>query len=94
MDMDEARTILTNNRLTDVGSPLQLAVAAVFARLAEMEAGEVTTEYAVRWPEGPFAEIEVHGTQESAARVVAKYRDDGPELVSREVRRGPWTVAS
>ncbi len=97
MDMDEARTILTNNRLTDVGSPLQLAVSAVFARVAELEAGEVTTEYAVRWPSTEFlpdGELEPREDEADARVIVGMYPAQGPAVVLREVRRGPWRAAS
>ncbi len=77
-------------------------VDALRARVAELEAGEVTTEYAVRWPaaapHGPDADHddqhEVHGTRESAERVAAMYRHEGAELVQCEVRRGPWAVSA
>lgn len=77
------------------------AISVVLARLAELEAGEVTTEWAVRWPadatHGPDLEhddpYERHHNRAAAERVVRAYRLQGATLVQQEVRtwRGPWT---
>ncbi len=66
--------------------------------VAEVPTVETATEYGVRWPadasHGPDAEHddrhEVHGTRDSATRVVAMYRSEGAELVQRDIRRGQW----
>lgn len=60
------------------------------ARVVELEAGEVATEWGVRWPDdGP--DVEQHLSRENAERVV---RQEAGQLVSRDVRTGPWRAAS
>ncbi|MDN5929662.1 MAG: hypothetical protein L0I24_01110 [Pseudonocardia sp.] len=66
---------------------------AVLAQLPDV--AEVTTEWAVRWTDAPEAEQIDHlhptedGGQSYARRVHAQY-PHRTEVVSREVRRGPW----
>ncbi len=60
------------------------------ARIAELETGEVRTEWGVRWPDDG-ADVEQHLSRENAERVA---RRETGQLVSRAVRTGPWTEAS
>lgn len=55
--------------------------------VAEAPAAEVTTEWAVRWPDGTLRPYPT----ESAARDMAAYLEY--TAVSREVRTGPWVPA-
>lgn len=91
MDLIEACEIV--RRAGDASVDYRIAAAQVL--LAELEAGEVTTEWAVRWTDAPEDEQIDHlhptddGGQSYARRVHAQYPHK-TEVVSREVRRGPW----
>jgi hypothetical protein len=90
----------------DIAATLDAAIAEIDqfrARVAELEAGEVTTEWAVLWPGDPdgVTPDEVYEGYErfeaTARRVVKQYRGEGVTLQQRTVRtwRSPWTeVAS
>jgi hypothetical protein len=59
------------------------------ARVAELEAFEATTEWAVVWP-GPGDIAEYGADEKRARREARRWRDEGAEAARREVRYGPW----
>ena len=69
------------------------AAASVYAHLVELEAGEVVTEWGVRWPdEWDDGHVEVESYDDDRGTAAAAARASSGEVVQREVRtwRGPW----
>ena len=86
MHIDTARTWLDDDELSLVtGDRTADAIRTVLERLAELEAVEVDYEWGIRWTDAEDEEVADEG---HARRLAAKYPDT--EVVSREVRRGPW----
>lgn len=96
MDIDEAVAELAASIEAPSYAPDADAIRAVLARLVELESGEVTTEWGVRWitrgeiGHAEIAEVEIHDDDRRSAEIAA--RVNAGEFVQREVRtwRGPW----
>ncbi|MDN5929658.1 MAG: hypothetical protein L0I24_01090 [Pseudonocardia sp.] len=66
------------------------------ARVAELEAGEMRTEWGLRWPE-PDGKVRFTGSEEQVKSPhTMHWREGGAEIVQREIREhvGQWTAAS
>lgn len=66
---------------------LRAELAVARARVAELEAGEVRTNWGVRY--GPN-DADSYGRDEASARRAAAGHSLGGALVRRECRTGPW----
>lgn len=82
-----------NDAFFEMGDDADFAAwQTVQAELERLQGGVTSTEWGVRWPDAPVDEqYEERDSRPDAERIVRQYVD--AELVSREVRRGPWTEA-
>jgi hypothetical protein len=95
MDLDQAELLASVGHAGRVSTALYSEMTRLRARVAELEAQQsepTSTEWGVRWTDGPV--YRYGGDSMSARAVVARYahRVVAPELMVRDL--GPWRVVS
>jgi hypothetical protein len=73
---------------------LTAAIRWALARIAELEAGEVRTEWGVQWAPGDVDRFGEVGESYARKIVLSPPRLEGCSLVRREIRTGPWTTTT
>lgn len=90
MNLDEAKRWA--ERAVRHRAPDGDAFALLLARVAELEAGEVSTEWGIQLDDGEFwNDMDEQGARETLSLLAES--GQGGRFKVRDVRTGPWTAA-